>query len=83
MLFKVGSAISLEAKIGQKALAQERRTNRVRDLMLNSIISYDLNDLSFNTYDQNPFKYTGSTIDYSSSLLAIINNDENNLVKLF
>jgi hypothetical protein len=38
MLFKVGSAISVEAKIGQKALAQERRTNRARDLMLNSIM---------------------------------------------
>jgi hypothetical protein len=38
MLFEVGSAIRAIAKIGQKALAQERRTNRVRDLMLNSIV---------------------------------------------
>ncbi len=37
MLFKVGSAVRAEAKIEQKALAQERRANRARYLMLNSI----------------------------------------------
>jgi hypothetical protein len=38
MFFKVGSAICAEAKLEQKALAHERKTNRVRDLMLNSIV---------------------------------------------
>jgi hypothetical protein len=38
MNFKVGSAIRAKAKIEQKALAHEHRTNRVRDLMLNSIV---------------------------------------------
>jgi len=37
-ILPVGSAISVVAKLEQKALAHERRTNRVRDLMLNSIL---------------------------------------------